>query len=48
MAFETLIGHLIEKDKPVKTHRLAPHIILRSNLPLFLNRLTEVSAAAAS
>lgn len=48
MAFETLLGHLMEKGKPVKTHRLAPHIILRSNLPLFLNRLTEASAKAAS
>jgi LacI family transcriptional regulator len=48
MAFETLLGHLMEKGKPVKTHRLAPHIILRSNLPLFLNRLTEASATAAS
>ena len=47
MAFETLLGHLIDKDKPVKTHRLAPHIILRSNLPLFLNRLTDSSVAAA-
>jgi LacI family transcriptional regulator len=48
MAFETLLGHLIEKDKHVKTHRLAPHIILRSNLPLFLNRLTDPSVTAAS
>src|SRR5271170_737827 len=48
MAFETLLGHLLEKDKPVKTHRLAPHIILRSNLPLFLNRLTDPSVTAAS
>jgi LacI family transcriptional regulator len=48
MAFETLIGHLVDKDKPVKTHRFAPHIILRSNLPLFFNRLTESSRSAAS
>jgi LacI family transcriptional regulator len=48
MAFETLIGHLVDKDKPVKTHRFAPHIILRSNLPLFFNRLTELSRSAAS
>jgi len=39
-AFETLIAHLTDKDKPVKAHRFAPHIILRSNLPLFVNRLT--------
>jgi LacI family transcriptional regulator len=48
MAFETLIGYLMDKDKPVKTHRFAPHIILRSNLPLFVNRLTESSRTAAS
>jgi LacI family transcriptional regulator len=47
MAFETLLGHLMEKDKPVKTHRLAPHIILRSNLPLFLNRLPGLSATGS-
>ena len=40
VAFETLIAHLMDKDKPVKAHRFAPHIILRSNLPLFLSRLT--------
>ena len=40
-AFETLIGHLMDKDKPVKTHRFAPHIILRSNLPLFASRLAN-------
>src|SRR6201998_985307 len=45
MAFETLLAHLIDKDKPVKTHRLAPHLILRSNLPLFLSRLTEPAPA---
>jgi len=48
MAFETLMGYLMDKDKPAKTHRFAPHIILRSNLPLFVNRLTEPSRTAAS
>ena len=48
MAFETLLAYLIDKDKPVKTHRLAPHIILRSNLALFLNRIADSSTAAAS
>jgi LacI family transcriptional regulator len=48
MAFETLLGHLIDKNKPVKTHRIAPHIILRSNLSLFVNRLTDSSATLAS
>jgi LacI family transcriptional regulator len=46
MAFETLLNHLMDREKPVKTHRFAPHIILRSNLPLFVNRLTESSAPA--
>jgi LacI family transcriptional regulator len=38
-AFDTLVAHLTDKDNPVKVHRFAPHIILRSNLPLFVNRL---------
>ena len=42
IAFEMLLGYLLEKDKPAKTHRLAPHIILRSNLPLFASRLEDV------
>lgn len=48
VAFETLVGHLMDKDKPVRTHRFAPHIILRSNLSLFVHRLTTPSAMAAS
>jgi LacI family transcriptional regulator len=47
IAFETLLGHLMEKGRNVKTHRLAPHIILRSNLSLFVNRLTEPLAGVA-
>jgi LacI family transcriptional regulator len=46
-AFETLIGHLMDRDKPVKTHRFAPHIILRSNLALFASRLSSPSARLA-
>ena len=46
MAFETLLGHLMDKDKPVKTHRFAPHIILRSNLPLFASRLANPAGLA--
>jgi LacI family transcriptional regulator len=38
-AFETLIAHLSDREKPVKTHRFAPHIILRTNLPLFVSRI---------
>jgi LacI family transcriptional regulator len=47
-AFETLLGHLTNKDKPVKTHRFAPHIILRSNLSLFANRLANSATSLAS
>jgi LacI family transcriptional regulator len=39
MAFESLVAHLMDKNKPVRSHRFAPHIILRSNLPLFVGRL---------
>jgi hypothetical protein len=39
---------LTGKDKPVKVHRFAPHIILRSNLPLFVNRLANVAGISAS
>ena len=44
-AFETLIAHLTDKDKPIKVHRFAPHIILRSNLPLFAGRLTVATGS---
>jgi LacI family transcriptional regulator len=44
-AFETLIAHLTDKDKPIKVHRFAPHIILRSNLPLFVGRLTYLAGS---
>lgn len=47
LAFETLMAHLMDKDKPVRTHRFAPHIILRSNLPLFTSRLTPSEADAS-
>jgi LacI family transcriptional regulator len=42
IAFETLLGYLLAKDKPVTTRRLAPHIIFRSNLSLFTARLADV------
>ena len=42
-ALETLIAHLTDKDKPVRARRFAPHIILRSNLPLFVSRLTKAA-----
>lgn len=39
-AFETLWRYLVEGIRPEPATRLAPHIILRSNLPLFLDRLS--------
>ncbi len=38
-ALETLLSYLTDKAKPIRAHRFAPHIILRSNLPLFIDRL---------
>lgn len=46
-ALETLIAHLTDKEKPVKTHRFAPHIILRSNLPLFVDKAQRLSEKLA-
>jgi LacI family transcriptional regulator len=42
-ALETLIAYLTHKDKPVKSHRFAPHIVLRSNLPLFVHRIAKAA-----
>jgi LacI family transcriptional regulator len=47
-AFETLIAHLTDPGKPVKMHRFAPHIILRSNLPLFVSRIAGAAGGPAS
>jgi LacI family transcriptional regulator len=41
VAMEALAHYLVDGIKPESTTRLAPHIILRSNLPLFLNRLAS-------
>lgn len=41
LAFETLCRYLVEGIQPEPITRVAPHIILRSNLPLFLERLPE-------
>ena len=41
LAFETLCRFLVEGIQPEPITRLAPHIILRSNLHLFLGRLSE-------
>ncbi len=40
IAFETLLAFLMQEIKPEKTTWLAPHIVLRSNLPLFAGRVT--------
>jgi LacI family transcriptional regulator len=42
VAFESLISYLIEEKKVFPMVRLAPHIIFRSNLPLFTNRLDDL------
>jgi LacI family transcriptional regulator len=39
LAFETLCRYLVERLEPEPVTRLAPHIILRSNLPLFIDRV---------
>lgn len=41
LAFEALCRYLVEGVGPEPITRVAPHIILRSNLPLFLGRLPE-------
>jgi len=41
LALETLCRYLIEGIQPEPVTRVAPHIILRSNLPLFIDRLTD-------
>jgi LacI family transcriptional regulator len=37
-AFEALIGYLLDGVVPQSTRRFAPHIVLRSNLPLFADQ----------
>lgn len=41
VAFETLFAYLFEGRKPASVYRLAPHIIFRSNLPLFIGHLLD-------
>ncbi|WP_446743361.1 LacI family DNA-binding transcriptional regulator [Silvibacterium acidisoli] len=43
IAFETIIQHLVNGTAPETSTRLAPHIILRSNLPLFPSKLERGS-----
>jgi LacI family transcriptional regulator len=46
LAFETLCRYLVENIQPEPVTRVAPHIILRSNLPLFLERLPDILEAS--
>ncbi len=41
VALETMIDYLTERERPTSVHHLAPHIILRSNLHLFVRRMTR-------
>lgn len=45
IAFETLLQYLRGADKGHPVVRLAPHVIFRSNLPLFLNQISEPDEA---
>lgn len=50
LAFETLLSFLTKGIRPTPTMKLAPHIVLRSNLSLFTNHLsgpdeTEIAAS---
>jgi len=40
VAFENLMTYLLEEKKASSVVRLAPHIIFRSNLPLFSDRVS--------
>jgi LacI family transcriptional regulator len=44
VAFECLIKYLLEEKKSSPMVSLAPHIIFRSNLALFRNRLSDLAA----
>ncbi|HEV2280637.1 MAG TPA: LacI family DNA-binding transcriptional regulator [Acidobacteriaceae bacterium] len=47
-AFESLIRHIVDGVPPPPVTRLAPHIVLRSNLPLFLDRISASGKAQTS
>jgi LacI family transcriptional regulator len=48
VAFESLITYLLEEKKTSPMIRLAPHIIFRSNLPLFTDRLDDITDPESS
>lgn len=45
-AFEALIRYVLDGTAPKPITRLAPHIVIRSNLPLFLDRMIGSDDAA--
>ena len=47
-AFECLARYLLEGVRPPPVTRFAPHIVLRSNLPLFLDHITSLEFPDAS
>jgi LacI family transcriptional regulator len=48
VAFESLITYLLEEKKTLPVTRLAPHIIFRSNLPLFSDRVHGLGGSEPS
>jgi LacI family transcriptional regulator len=48
VAFESLVAYLLEEKKTSPMIRLAPHIIFRSNLPLFTDRLDDLTDTSQS
>lgn len=46
-AFEVLLRYLVERIRPERPTRLAPHMIFRSNLPLFADRVRSKARAGA-
>jgi LacI family transcriptional regulator len=46
VAMEMLAHYLTDGVRPETVNRLAPHIVLRSNLPLFLNRISANGSEA--
>ena len=48
VAFESLITYLSEEKKTRPIIRLAPHIIFRSNLPLFSDRVSRLTSPEPS
>jgi LacI family transcriptional regulator len=48
VAFETLTQFLLDRVRPESSTRLAPHIVLRSNLHLFSGRISSLTNASIS